>query len=54
MPAAYQDVSAFKLYYSERGIMSARLGMTLEMLQGKETELQTFQPIISEMICNLL
>ena len=38
MPAAYQDVSAFKLYYSERGIMSARLGMTLEVLQGKETE----------------
>ena len=27
---AYQDVSAFKLYYSDMGIMSARLGMTLE------------------------
>ena len=36
--AAYQDVSAFKLYYSDMGIMSARLGMTLEALQGKETE----------------
>ena len=32
--AAYQDVSAFKLYYSDMGIMSARLGMTLEALQG--------------------
>lgn len=30
--------SAFKLYYSDIGIMSARLGMTLEALQGKETE----------------
>ncbi len=28
--------SAFKLYYSDMGIMSARLGMTLEALQGKE------------------
>ena len=36
--AVYQDVSAFKLYYSDMGIMSARLGMTLEALQGKETE----------------
>ena len=28
--AAYQDVSTFKLYYSDMGIMSARMGMTLE------------------------
>ena len=28
--AAYQDVTAFKLYYSDMGILSARMGMTLE------------------------
>ncbi len=44
--AAYQDVSAFKLYYSDLGIMSARLGMTLEALQGKETE--HFRGILTE------
>ena len=44
--AAYQDVSAFKLYYSDMGIMSARLGMTLEALQGKETE--HFRGILTE------
>ena len=36
--AAYQDVSTFKLYYSDMGIMSARMGMTLEALRSKETE----------------
>ena len=36
--AAYQDVSAFKLYYSDMGIMSARIGMTLEALNNSETE----------------
>ena len=44
--AAYQDVSAFKLYYSDMGIMSARLGMTLEALQGKEAE--HFRGILTE------
>lgn len=44
--AAYQDVSAFKLYYSDMGIMSARLGMTLEAIQGKETE--HFRGILTE------
>ena len=44
--AAYQDVSAFKLYYSDMGIMSARLGMTLEALRGKETE--HFRGILTE------
>lgn len=28
--AAYQDVTAFKLYYSDMGILSARMGMTLK------------------------
>ena len=36
--AAYQDISAFKLYYSDMGIMSARMGMTLEALSSNETE----------------
>ena len=44
--AVYQDVSAFKLYYSDMGIVSARLGMTLEALQGKETE--HFRGILTE------
>ena len=43
---AYQDVSAFKLYYSDMGIMSARMGMTLEALRGKETE--HFRGILTE------
>ena len=38
--------SAFKLYYSDMGIMSARLGMILEALQGKETE--HFRGILTE------
>lgn len=44
--AAYQDVSAFKLYYSDMGIMSARIGMTLEALQSMETE--HFRGILTE------
>ena len=44
--AAYQDISAFKLYYSDMGIMSARMGMTLEALNGKETE--HFRGILTE------
>lgn len=36
--AAYQDISAFKLYYSDMGIMSARMGMTLEAFSSMETE----------------
>lgn len=44
--AAYQDMSAFKLYYSDMGIMSARMGMTLEALNGKETE--HFRGILTE------
>ena len=35
---AYQDISAFKLYYSDMGIMSAKLGMTLEALCSRETD----------------
>ena len=42
----YQDVSAFKLYYSDMGIMSARMGMTLEALRSKETE--HFRGILTE------
>ena len=38
--------SAFKLYYSDMCIMSARLGMILEALQGKETE--HFRGILTE------
>ena len=44
--AAYQDLSAFKLYYSDMGIMSARVGMTLEALTGRETE--HFRGILTE------
>ena len=44
--AAYQDVSAFKLYYSDMGIMSARIGMTLEALNNSETE--HFRGIMAE------
>lgn len=36
--AAFQDISAFKLYYSDMGIMSAKLGMTLEALDSRETD----------------
>lgn len=37
-PSAYQDLSAFKLYYSDSGIMSARIGMTLGSFLGTESE----------------
>ena len=36
--AAYQDLSSFKLYYSDMGIMSARLGMTIGIFLGAESE----------------
>jgi len=44
--AAYQDLSAFKLYYSDMGIMSARMGMSLEAMESKETE--HFRGILTE------
>lgn len=44
--AAYQDLTAFKLYYSDLGLLSARTGMTLERLLGKESEL--FRGIFTE------
>lgn len=44
--AAYQDISAFKLYYSDMGIMSSRMGMTLEALISRETE--HFRGILTE------
>ena len=34
--AAYQDLTAFKLYYSDMGIMSARIGMTADRLLSVE------------------
>lgn len=37
-PAAYQDLSAFKLYYSDLGILSARLGMSLRSFLNTESE----------------
>ncbi len=36
--AAYQDLSSFKLYYSDMGIMSARMGMTIGILLSQESE----------------
>jgi len=44
--AAYQDLSSFKLYYSDMGIMSARLGMTLGIFLGQESE--RFRGIFAE------
>lgn len=44
--AAYQDISAFKLYYSDMGIMSSRMGMTIEALISRETE--HFRGIMTE------
>ena len=41
-----KNLSAFKLYYSDMGIMSARIGMTLEALQSMETE--HFRGILTE------
>ncbi len=37
-PSAFLDLSAFKLYYSDTGLMSARTGMNLERLQGNEAD----------------
>ena len=44
--AAYQDLTAFKLYYSDMGLLSARTGMTLKSLLGSESEL--FRGIFTE------
>ena len=44
--AAYQDLTAFKLYYSDMGIMSARIGMSLEAMTSKESE--HFRGILTE------
>lgn len=37
-PSAFLDLAAFKLYYSDTGIMSARTGMNLERLLGNEAD----------------
>lgn len=37
-PAAFQDLTAFKLYYSDTGIMSARTQMNQERLLGREAD----------------
>lgn len=37
-PSAFLDLTAFKLYYSDTGIMSARTGMNLERLLGNEAD----------------
>lgn len=44
--AAYQDLTAFKLYYSDMGLLSARTGMTLKRLLGSESKL--FRGIFTE------
>lgn len=44
--AAYQDLTAFKLYYSDMGLLSARTGMTLKRLLGNESEF--FRGIFTE------
>lgn len=36
--SVYQDPSTFKLYYSDMGIMSARMNMTLPILESREAE----------------
>lgn len=36
--AAYQDLTAFKLYYSDMGILSARTNMTVDRLLSRESE----------------
>ena len=36
--AAYQDLTAFKLYYSDMGILSARTNMTVDRLLSSESE----------------
>lgn len=37
-PAAYQDLSSFKLYYSDLGLMSARTGMTFRSFLQNEND----------------
>ncbi len=37
-PAAFQDLSAFKLYYSDLGLLSARTGMTELSLLAQDSE----------------
>lgn len=44
--AAYQDLTAFKLYYSDMGLLSARTGMTLKRFLSDESEL--FRGIFAE------
>ena len=44
--AAYQDLTAFKLYYSDMGIFSARMDMTLQRFLGGESE--RFRGIFAE------
>ena len=36
--SAYQDLTAFKLYYSDMGILSARTNMTVDRLLSSESE----------------
>ena len=45
-PSAFLDLTAFKLYYSDTGIMSARTGMNLVRLMGEEAE--RFRGIFAE------
>ena len=45
-PSAFLDLAAFKLYYSDTGIMSARTGMNLERLLGNEAD--HFREIFAE------
>lgn len=45
-PAAYMELSAFKLYYSDTGLLSARTGMTLESLLQVQSE--RFRGIFAE------
>lgn len=44
--SAFQDLSAFKLYYSDTGIMSARTNMNIERLMSRESE--RFRGIFAE------
>ena len=37
-PSAFQDLTSFKLYYSDTGIMSARTNMNLERFMSSESE----------------
>ena len=37
-PSAFLDLTAFKLYYSDTGLLSARTQMNLERLLGVESE----------------